>query len=368
MTAIKTLDEFRNVRRSHVRTTLKIVLLLAAAVASLQPARSMFAAEATAIEQVVESFDRHLRELDVAGRDDALEIFNEIREQSPVDAVTESLMVAYPRYAVAMRSADEDSADAATKLAPLTRTGDPFLAADASFMLARTLINREDYEQAITGLEMLKNDLREYSVHASVTDYFLGLAQAGMLDSGQAIESFQSFLNLNKDAPERMRVSAWRQLQRLEAIEDGKLTDIHQRMNFSRRRLELENTDQSTQEQQQKIVAMLSKLIHEEEKKEASSSGKNTKDPQKKQQPKPQQTAGGDKPKPGSSEGQEGGGSKVPNGDAVVKNYDDAPASPWSRLRERSRDPANNAIKSRLPARYRDLVERYMEAANSGLN
>ena len=36
----------------------------------------------------------------------------------------------------------------------------------------------------------------------------------------------------------------------------------------------------------------------------------------------------------------------------------------WSRLRDRSRDPANTAVKEKLPARYRDIVERYMEAAN----
>jgi hypothetical protein len=48
----------------------------------------------------------------------------------------------------------------------------------------------------------------------------------------------------------------------------------------------------------------------------------------------------------------------------VQKSYDDSPASPWSRLRDRSRDPANNAVKEKLPARYRDIVEKYIEAAN----
>jgi len=48
----------------------------------------------------------------------------------------------------------------------------------------------------------------------------------------------------------------------------------------------------------------------------------------------------------------------------VRKSYDDSPASPWSRLRDRSRDPANNAVKEKLPARYRDIVEKYIEAAN----
>ena len=48
----------------------------------------------------------------------------------------------------------------------------------------------------------------------------------------------------------------------------------------------------------------------------------------------------------------------------MKKSSDDSPASPWSRLRDRSRDPANNAVKEKLPARYRDIVERYTEAAN----
>jgi len=61
--------------------------------------------------------------------------------------------------------------------------------------------------------------------------------------------------------------------------------------------------------------------------------------------------------------GQKGGSSSNPNG-KVVKTYDDSPASPWSRLRDRLRDPANNAVKEKLPARYRDIVEKYRAAAD----
>ena len=108
---------------------------------------------------------------------------------------------------------------------------------------------------------------------------------------------------------------------------------------------------------------MLSKLIKAEEKKEASSSSSSSKKNQKKNQGKKDQQA--QKPKsPKPSKSQQGGSSSNPNGEAVVKTYDDSPASPWSRLRDRSRDPANSAVKEKLPARYRDIVERYMEAAN----
>lgn len=108
---------------------------------------------------------------------------------------------------------------------------------------------------------------------------------------------------------------------------------------------------------------MLNKLIKEEEKKEASSSASSSKKPKPKDQGQKDKQA--QKPKsPKPSKSQQGGSSSNPNGQAVVKTYDDSPASPWSRLRDRSRDPANNAVKEKLPARYRDIVERYMEAAN----
>ena len=39
-----------------------------------------------------------------------------------------------------------------------------------------------------------------------------------------------------------------------------------------------------------------------------------------------------------------GGTSNNPNG-VVRRTYDDGPASPWSQLRDRTRDAANNAVK-----------------------
>ena len=248
-------------------------------------------------------------------------------------------------------------------LTPLTQDDDQFLAADATFFLARTLMNSEQYEKAIGHLDKLSGDLAKFSAHRGAALYFTGLAQTGLLKKDDAQKSFMRFLKESPDSPERMLVSAWRQLQQLQAVEDGKLEDIYRRMDYSRRRLQLAKTDQSTQQQQDKIVDMLNKLIKEEEKKEASSSASSSKKPKPKDQGQKDKQA--QKPKsPKPSKSQQGGSSSNPNGQAVVKTYDDSPASPWSRLRDRSRDPANNAVKEKLPARYRDIVERYMEAAN----
>lgn len=313
---------------------------------------------------VLTSFKDHVAELDsLSGGQKAnvQKVFTELVDDSGEDAVTESLMLMYPAYSQAVESAD--SADVENSLAllqPLTESDDKYLAADSSFYLARSLMNEERFEQSLPLLKRIKNELDEYTLHGPSAQYFIGVAQAGMLENKDSIASFMEFLEFNPTAPERLRVSAWRQVQQLQAIQDGKIEDVHQRMDFSRRRLQIADTGDSTQAEQDKIVKMLTKLIKEEEKKECSSCNSQSK--QKSQQQQQQQAQ--NKPKPKPSKSQKGGQSANPNGKAVDKSYDDSPASPWSRLRDRSRDPANNAIKEKLPARYRDIVERYYEAAN----
>jgi hypothetical protein len=72
------------------------------------------------------------------------------------------------------------------------------------------------------------------------------------------------FLSENPGAPERMRVSAWRQIQQIRSIKEGKLDDVYQRMDYSRRRLAQIETGDQTQEQQDKIIGMLTKMIKED--------------------------------------------------------------------------------------------------------
>ena len=212
-------------------------------------------------------------------------------------------------------------------------------------------------------LEALTGELGENSAQQGVAQYYTGVAQAGLLNNQNAIKAFITFLQTNPEAPERLRENAVRQFNELHAIEKGKLSDIRQRMDFSRRRLELTETDADTQDQQQQIVTMLGKLIKEEEKKENSQ--KNSGKPKdKKDKKKGKENSSDDQKKPGEGEkkpnpskSESGSSSSNANGVAELKTYDGAPASPWSRLRDRNRDAANNAFKDKLPARYRELVE-----------
>ena len=192
------------------------------------------------------------------------------------DALTESLILMYPKYSDAISASDVNGGyeQAIELLSPLQKSDDKYLAGDASFYLARTLMNEERFEEAMPCLENLVGDLSGYTVHQGSAQYYLGVAQAGLLKNQEAIESLMRFLQFNPNAPERLRVSAWRQVQQIQSIQKGKLDDIYQRMDYSRRRLELVETDEVTQVEQDKIVNMLTKLIKEEEKKEVSSNCK----------------------------------------------------------------------------------------------
>ena len=311
--------------------------------------------------KVLAAFVAHVDNLGQLSDAQKTQIKNQLGD-SDVASITDGLLVIYPEYAAAIESSDAESvAEGLKLLTPLADSSDPFLAADASFYLARLLMNNEQFEEALPRLDKMTHGLAEYSTRLGDAQYYIGVAQAGMLQRDEAIRSFMEFLQFNPDAAERLRVSAWRQVQELQAIQAGQLNDVHQHMDFSRRRLELVQTDETTQKKQDDIVNMLGKLIKEEEKKECNSSCKNS-NTEKQAENKPAAPKPAQEPKPSKS--QQGGSSSNPNGDVVEKSYDDSPTSPWSRLRDRSRDPANNAVKEKLPARYRDIVEKYYEAAN----
>jgi tetratricopeptide (TPR) repeat protein len=255
----------------------KFSLALMAAVAVLVSSSFAQAAAVGDNSEVVASFIEHLdslKDVDQSTKDKVTSAIKELGTDSS-DAVTEGLLLIYPNYSAAVESSDnEDVAKAIDLLTPLAESTDKFLAADASFYLARTLMNSEQFEEALPRLKKLNRELVDFSAHQGSSQYFVGVAQAGMLKNREAIESFMQFIQFNPDAPERLRVSAWRQVQQLQAIEEGKLSDVHQHMDFSRRHLQLADTGDQTQKEQDDIVKMLGVLIKEQEKKECNSSCK----------------------------------------------------------------------------------------------
>ena len=226
-------------------------------------------------EKVVASFLKHIDSIKSVDAETKSSIKKSIEQDMSSDSLTDGLIKIYPDYSKAVASSDDENLDEAIKLlSPLADSEDKFLAADANFYLARTLMNSERFEEAMPLLDQLMGKLKSHSAHQGSAQYFKGVAQAGLLKNQEAIDSFIDFYNQNPDAPERLRVSAYRQVQQLRSIKEGKLDDVYQRMDYSRRRLTQIETGEKTQEEQDKIIGMLTKMIKEEQKKEAASSCK----------------------------------------------------------------------------------------------
>lgn len=281
------------------------------------------------------------------------------------DAATECLMMAYPEYRQAVTALDaDDLAGGLKSMQSLSDHTNPYLAADASFFLGRALLLAGQHENAITPLSRLSGDLKDNTMRESESLYYLGTAQAGLLQIEAAMDNLVRFLQEDTSAPERLKMGAYNQLVKLEKVKKDTLEDAHLRMGYSERRLGQALPGQETQQQQEKVVSILNKLITESEKKECSSCQKGGKcnkpgDPSQKPGEKPQQ-----QPKPGNCTTP--GQSSNANGSAEQQSFDNGPISIWSQLRDRDRDPANSAVKENLPPEYRKLIERYYREMSEG--
>ncbi|MFN0019342.1 MAG: tetratricopeptide repeat protein [Pirellulaceae bacterium] len=294
----------------------------------------------------------------------ATEIFSALRADADGKsiAITEALRELYPDFKDALTTLGEENIqDAITKLGKLRDAKDPYLAADAAYFLARALLLDERFEDALPLLEDATGKYADKTARGGESLFLRGVAFGQLIQRKEAMDCLKKFLELYPDAPERMRVGAFRQLEALKLYEDGTLTDVQFRMEFSRRKLSLEDAGQATREQQKKIIDILAKLIKEAEDKECNCKGGGKPKPGS----KPGKGSEGESQAKGEGQGQQGtsgGGSKGTDSDTVKRLHRGGPTSPWSQLRDRERDPVFNAIKEKYPARYQQLIEQYYKS------
>jgi tetratricopeptide (TPR) repeat protein len=275
-------------------------------------------------------------------------------------AITEGLRELYPEFRDALSLLGEENLDAAvTALGKFRDSSDPYLAAEASYYLARAYLLGERYEDALPLLEDAAGKWAGKTTRDGEAMFLRGVAYGQLLQRKEAMECLTRFLEQFPDAPERMRVGAFRQLEVLKLYEEGTLTDVQVRMDYSRRKLTLEDTGTTTRQQQDKIIEILAKLIKEAEERECNCKGGG-----KGSKPGEKQGQGGEggSQGQGSQGGNSGGGSKGIDSDTVKRLHRGGPQSPWSHLRDRERDPVFNAIKEKYPARYQQLIEQYYKS------
>lgn len=293
----------------------------------------------------------------------AVEIVTALRAEPDARAVaiTEGLRELYPEFRDALGTLGEENFDGAiTALGKLRDSTDPYLAAESAYYLARAYLLEERFEDALPILEDAAEKWAGKTTRDGEALFLRGVAYGQLLQHQQATECLTKFLSDYPDAPERMRVGAFRQLEVLKLYQEGTLTDVQLRMDFSRRKLTLEDTGKTTREQQDKIIDILAKLIKEAEERECNCKGGGSG-----QKPGQKQGKGSEGEGQGQGQGQggsQGGNSKGTDTDTVKRLHRGGPQSPWSHLRDRERDPVFNAIKEKYPARYQQLIEQYYKS------
>jgi tetratricopeptide (TPR) repeat protein len=311
------------------------------------------------LDKVLDAFVKSVQEdkqLDDAQREKVLGLVAAQRVDADLraTAITDALAATNADFQAALLAlAEEDLTKGIAALDKLSKSENKYLAADASFFLARAHMMEERAEAAAPLLAKLAGEQAECSAYAGEAQYLLGAAQAAQLEREKAIASFDKFLKENPDAPERMRVNAMMLVEELKALKEGTLVDVFDRMGFSRRKLQIEDSGNRTRKEQDNIIAMLDVLIKEAEDKEGqgccSCSGGG--------QGKGQGRGG----KGGMNPGQGARQSTAQTGAASVGQRASRTnnRAGWDVTRDKQRDQVLAGLKGQVPDRYRKLIEEY---------
>ena len=303
--------------------------------------------------------------LDANRRQAAVEAIAESKKNDATVGVTMALAMQalYPELGEAIANANEgDGHEGLRQLYKLCRSKDRFLAAEANYVLGRTLFSQERYEECLPFLDQLRGDFAQNTVRGGDVLYYKGVAHANSLDQQTGIALLAQFLEEYPDASDRLRLSAQATLDGITGVLDGSVEDIADHMDFSHRRLSFEDSGEQTQVVQQKIVAMLDEIIKQAE--------------EQQQQQQQQQQGGGQgqgqqqqqQQQQGAGEGQQPGGNAAAQNDPKkVRDLRGASKSAWDDLRERDREnDALSGLKSKYPPLYRELVEQYFKDLQEG--
>ena len=268
-------------------------------------------------------------------------------------ALTEILRELHPEFSKALEAAANTEDDKGiTQLMKLTKSANPYLAAESTYYLGRTLMSRQRMEEALPVFIKLQDDYFDNSLRIGEAIYYQGICEANTLQRDAASISLNDFVDLYPDAPERLLAEAQDLIGSIENVLDGSIEDVADHMDYSTSKLELVESGERTQEVQGDIIAMLDELIEQAENPPPSSGGSPSGSPSQ-----------GDKPgqQPGGGQGKQAGkNAQAQTAPKVVRRIRGAAASAWDDLRDRERGTdALSAMKSKYPARYKELVEQY---------
>lgn len=317
-------------------------------------------------QQIVADFMQAVLKNNALSTEQRAAAVKELTEDGGGDyAVTRALVAVYPELSVALaKFADEETKAAIDMLKKLSQAADPYLAAHAEFYLARAYMVEEQYEEAVPLLDKLAGPAKsDKTLHAGESLFFKAICHEKLLERTEALVAFATFLRQNPDASERLIIGAELKVEELKLMADGSLWDVGERMDFSRRHLDLEKSGDPTQKQQTTIIAMLDKLIEEAEKKEKGGGG-----------------GGGGGSGQGQGSGAGGRRDGIPGAPATESTAPEGSSElgelhkinrgkaddTWGDLRKKEKQAVIDAFKAKFPSRYRQAVEEYYKGLQEG--
>lgn len=229
----------------------------------------------------------------------------------------------------------------------LSTTKDDIARAHARYYLARAVLDEDDPESAamLLGDFILQDRGRTLLDGEAAFYYAYALSLIPRVDS--AIGNLKAFLDLYPDASERYRANAEQLLAELEAQWQSPLHALADEMKGAERKLRKERFGKPLEVQQLDIVEKLASMIEELEK---------------------QQQGGGGAPNGNQQSNGPAGESSLPGGKGRVGKLHGSRGvkDRWGNMKDKDRAKILAELQTKLPERYRVLLENYYKRVNSG--
>ncbi|MFP4026843.1 MAG: tetratricopeptide repeat protein [Candidatus Brocadiia bacterium] len=278
------------------------------------------------------------------------------------DLIVRALTLIRPEFHKALRNLNSEKTEKAIGLLkPLIKSKNSYLESNARFFLARGRMQQENYEKAAKLLKHLAQEDPPHTQYKPHSLFRLAICQLHLLQREKALESISTFLRNYPHAPSWHRERAKLVFVQLMTYPEGGLKEVCDLMKYSRRRLKLDQLDETTQKRQQRIVEILDKIIEKAQKQQGQSGGGGQGSGQG-----IVQSGGSGAPSGNATPSSPANQSQLPGGSSSMgqlgREVRGDPAETWGNMPPKEREKALSHLKSKFPDRYRDLVEQYYKS------
>ena len=249
----------------------------------------------------------------------------------------------------------EREKDALGVFRELLDSEDRYLAAYAGYRYGLCHLHMERVEDAAVAFTAVLNEHGRRVGCDIDAAFYLAVALGQDLQKEKALVAAQRFLDDYPDAPDRYRMAMEQMLNELVQEWESPLYDLAGRMKKVAREMDAGETGKETQSAQAEIITRLNELIKKAEDREGNQGGQGNRGGQPRGNQAPNAPAQSSKLSPGSS--------RV--GDLRGKQRGKA-GDQWGKMQDREREEVLQALKEKLPDRYRGLVEQYMKRLAEG--